>query len=530
MPVPSNRRDQAAAHLEAGVRALAAQAIPAASASLQAAVALAPSWAEPRYHLARVHFAAGDRELAEQTLRAAREADPQYAPALHMLGTMLCDREAFVEALPLLREAATLQPDQAEFRRDLGVLQLFIGDIPAARANLHRALDLDPLIKDILPTLVRMTRMDSGGPEAERLFALTQELIGRVDELPPGEQVRVLYSQGKALEDRGDYDGAFAAFARANALHRETIAYDASAFEARFEAIAEAFSPALIERMGREGVGAQSERPIFILGMPRSGTTLVEQIISAHPDVHGAGEVDVLHRLVSEANGPGGSKFPDWVSGMNGNDLQTIGQVFVDALPAMLPGQSRQTIKRLENYQYIGLIHLCLPNAVIINCRRDPRDSGFSAFSMLFLEEQGFTYDLTELGRHWRAYDKLMAHWMAVLPPGRVLEAPYEGVVADLEGWTHRLLEHCRLDWDDACLRYYESKRLVRSASFAQVREPIYTTSLDRWRPFEQHLKPMFEAMGEPWASGDVEWDGVRGQAIADGRADPTRAAGAAGE
>ena len=526
MPVPSNRRAQALAHIDSGAKALAESAITAARASLQAAVALEPSWAEPRYRLARVHFAAGDRELAEQTLRAALEADPQHAATIHMLGTMLCDREAFVEALPLLREAAALEPDRAEFQRDLGVLQLFIGDIAAARINLHRALDLDPLVKDILPTLVRMTRMDSGGAEAERLFELTLALASRVDELPPAEQIRVFYSLGKALEDRGDYDGAFDAFAKANAMHRQSIDYDPATFEARFQAIAEAFNPALIERLQGEGVGATSDRPIFIVGMPRSGTTLVEQIISAHPDVHGAGEIDILHRLVVESNGPGGSKFPDWVAGMTGADLPIIGNAILDALPAGLAGQGRQTIKRLENYQYIGLIHLCLPNATIINCRRDPRDSGFSAFAMLFLEEQGFTYDLAELGRHWRAYDRLMAHWMAVLPPGRVLEVPYEGVVADLEVWAHRLLEHCHLDWDDACLRFYESKRLVRSASFAQVREPIYTTSLDRWRPFEHRLRPMLEAMGEPWTSGDVEWDGSR----AHKRATPARADEAPGK
>jgi Tfp pilus assembly protein PilF len=510
MPVVSNRRAQAAAHVESGLKALAAGSISAARASLQAAVALEPSWAEPRFQLARVHYAAGDRELAEQTVRSAREADPQHAASTHMLGTVLCDREAFVEALPLLREAAMLEPEQAEFQRDLGVIQLFIGDIAAARANLHRALELDPHVKDILPTLVRMTRMDSGGEDAERLFDLTRALVDRIDELPRGEQIRVYFALGKALEDRGDHDGAFEAFTKANAMHRRTVAYDGPAFEARFQAIATAFSPALFERLKGEGVGAQSDRPIFIVGMPRSGTTLVEQIISAHPDVNGAGEIDLMHRLVTESNGPGGSKFPDWVPTMNGADLQTIGQFFLDALPPGLPGQSRQTIKRLENFQYLGLIHLCLPNAVIINCRRDPRDSGFSAFSMQFLEEQGFTYDLAELGHHWRIYDRMMAHWTEVLPPGKVLEAPYEGVVADLEGWTHRLLDHCRLDWDDACLRYYESKRLVRSASFAQVREPIYTTSLDRWRPFERHLGPMFEAMGEPWASGHVEWDGLR--------------------
>jgi hypothetical protein len=244
--------------------------------------------------------------------------------------------------------------------------------------------------------------------------------------------------------------------------------------------------------------------------MPRSGSTLVEQIISAHPDVHGAGEIDLLGRLVADAAGPGGSRFPDWVTGMNSVDLSLIGQTFIDALPPGLAGQGRQTIKRLEDFQYLGLIHLCLPNAAIIHCRRDPRDTGLSAFAILFLEEQAFSYDIAELGRYWRAYDRLMAHWRTVLPPGTVLEVPYEALVADLEGWTRRLLTHCRLDWDDACLRYYDSKRLVRSASFAQVRQPIYTTSIGRWKPFGANLGPMFEAMGAPWASDDDEDAGAR--------------------
>jgi hypothetical protein len=182
-------------------------------------------------------------------------------------------------------------------------------------------------------------------------------------------------------------------------------------------------------------------------------------------------------------------------------DLATLSSALLAALPPAAPGKTRLTLKRLENFELLGLIHLALPQATLIHCRRDPRDSLVSAFAMLFVDEQGFSYDLADLGRYWRAYDQLMAHWARVLPPGRVLEVPYEGLVADQEGWTRRLLAHCNLPFDTRCLRFYESERLVRSASFTQVRQPIFTSSIGRWRRFAGRLQPMFETMGEPWAS-----------------------------
>ncbi len=212
--------------------------------------------------------------------------------------------------------------------------------------------------------------------------------------------------------------------------------------------------------------------------------------------MHGLGELDILQHLIGEATGPGGSRFPDWAASMNEVDLRLIGQACLDNLPAGLPGQSRATLKRLENFEYLGLLHLCLPNATLIHCRRDARDSCFSAFATLFLEKQEFSYTLDGARPLLARLRPLMAHWNRVLPLGRVLEVSYEGLVADLEGWTRRLLAHCRLEWDDACLRYYEFKRPVRSASFAQVRQPIFTTSIGRWKPFAGHLGPLFAAMG----------------------------------
>ncbi len=496
MTVSPSRRAEAVGRVQAGVEALSAGDVEAARLSLEAALAFEPDWAAAHYYLARTHFAAGDHDSAVAQAHRAVALDPAYAAAAHLVGTLLCDREGFAEARPWLGQAAALEPDNAAFQRDLGVVELFLGDLAAARMHLHRALELDPLVKDILPTLVRMTRMDSGEADAERLFDMTRALVERLDELDPAEQVRVLFALGKALEDRGDYDAAFDAYACANAMHRAMIDYDVAVDEARFAAVEAIFSPALFKRLGGAGRGAPGERPIFIVGMPRSGTTLVEQIISAHANVHGAGEDNLMQRLVGGAAGPGGSRFPHWAAGLNEADLRAVGQACLDAMPPAPSAESRVTIKRLENFEYLGLLHLCLPDATLIHCRRDPRDGCFSAFAMPFLEEQGYSYDLEELGRYWRAYDRLMAHWAAVLPPGRVLEVPYEALVADQEGWTRRLLAHCRLDWDEACLRYYDSERVVRSASFAQVREPIFTSSIGRWKPFGEKLKPLFVAMG----------------------------------
>jgi Tfp pilus assembly protein PilF len=490
-----SRREQAAAHIERGVQALAGEDFPAARQALEAAVTLDPASPAARYLLGRALRGLDDRDGAEQAARMAIQADPQHALSLHFLGQLLCERDRFQEALPWLQSAVALDPGQAQFQRDLGVARLFLGDFEAGRANLLRTLELDPLAKDILPTLVRMTRMDSGESDAERLFDLTQRMAAMRDQLPVDAQIRVLFALGKALEDRGDFAGAFQALADGNALQRAQVTYEIAEDEARFAAVEQVFDPGLFARLDGQGFGAPSNRPIFIVGMPRSGTTLVEQIISAHPDVNGAGEIDLLQHLIGEATGPGGSRFPAWASGMNDTDLRLIGQACLDHLPPGLPGQTRQTIKRLENFEYLGLLHLALPNATLIHCRRDARDSCFSAFATLFLDKQHFTYSQEELGRYWRAYDRLMTHWNAVLPPGRVLEVSYEGLVADLDGWTRRLLAHCGLEWDDACLRYYDSKRPVRSASFAQVRQPIFTSSIGRAKPFARHLQPLFAAM-----------------------------------
>jgi hypothetical protein len=234
---------------------------------------------------------------------------------------------------------------------------------------------------------------------------------------------------------------------------------------------------------------------VFVFGMPRSGTSLIEQILASHRDVQAAGELSTLSRVVSRL-GP----FPAALSGLTPDIATQLGRLYLDEIEPLAAGRSRVVDKMPSNFFYAGLIPLLLPQARIVHVLRNPLDTCLSCYSKLFAREQLFSYDLTELGRFYRGYDKLMAHWRAILPADRFLEVRYEDVVADLEGQARRLISFLDLPWDDACLRFAETDRVVRTASANQVRGPLFATSVDRWKPYARHLAPLFAALEMPAA------------------------------
>jgi hypothetical protein len=240
----------------------------------------------------------------------------------------------------------------------------------------------------------------------------------------------------------------------------------------------------------RAGQGDPSPVPVFILGMPRSGTTLVEQMLASHPQVHGAGELSDFTAAVAGLDGPDGVP-----ADIGGAELRRIGARYVARVRPLAPGALRITDKMPANFRFAGLIHLALPNARIIHLRRDPVDTCLSCFSILFGGDQPHTYDLGELGRYYRAYQRLMEHWRAVLPLGVMLEVQYEALVGDFEPQARRIVAHCGLEWDDACLDFYKTQRPVHTASAVQVRRPVYQTSVGRWRPPEDLLRPLLDAL-----------------------------------
>jgi tetratricopeptide (TPR) repeat protein len=456
----------------------------------------APADAERWFMAGNAAFRQDDLSLAASAYERALALRPDHADAWLNLGAAYRRLERIEDAAACARRVLELKPDDPGGLNNLANVLGAQGRLEEAARCYRRSLEVRPDDPETWYNLVNQQPLNDGSPESEAAFARLSRLAEALDRFTPREQSALLFALGKALDARGETDRAFEALARANALHRSALTFDIAASERLAAAVAERFDPALFARL--QGAGSTDERPVFVVGMPRSGTTLVEQIISAHPEVHGAGEIGLLPALVSKIRGPQGTGFPLWAGALAGADLQRLAQAYLDGIAPRGPGKARLTDKTVGNLELLGLIHLILPNARIIHCRRDPRDVCVSCFSTRFSGGHDYAYDLGELARYWRLYDQLMAHWRAVLPPGRIFEVDYEALVEDLEGSARRLIAHLGLEWDDACLRFYESAREVRTASFAQVRRPIYNGSVGRWRRFATHLEPLLKALGEP--------------------------------
>ena len=271
-----------------------------------------------------------------------------------------------------------------------------------------------------------------------------------------------------------------------NRLKRAAAPYDEAAMMAYFDRIQSIFTKDLIRE--KQGTNA-ARKPIFILGMMRSGSTLVEQILASHPEVHGGGELVALGEIARDIS------YPDGVPGFDGAGLANLAHIYLEKTRSLAAGASHVTDKMPGNFFFAGLIHLMFPGAPIIHTLRDPVDTCLSCFSKLFTEEQFHTYDLGELGRYYRRYRDLMAHWRNVLPPARILDVTYEDVVADLEGQVRRILDYCGLSWDARCLEFHQNRRPVRTASVAQIRQPLYSGAVGRARAYGELLAPLLAAL-----------------------------------
>ncbi len=494
MTYPMNRQALAQKQIEDGEQHFEARRLDRALVSFETAAALCPDMAEAYYQLARTHVLLKDPASGQAAARAGLKVDPRHAGCAHILGLILSEGDNLDEGLVWLKVAVEGAPNHPQVQRDLGVVMLFLGDIEGAREHLMAALKLDVQAHEVLFNLVRITDMSADTDDVQVLMTGMHRLAGVTDTLSPQLAVQVFYSLANAYEARGQADEAFAWLQRGANAQRASRTYDAPADLNRVRRTGEVFNSNHLSRLS--GAGLETNRPIFIVGMPRSGTTLVEQIVSAHPEVYGAGEHPTLLHLLMNSTGLEGARWPDWGSAMLPIDCKNLGQRYLDNIPPVPGAESRTTDKRLENFEFLGLVHLTLPKAPIIHVRRDPRDMALSCYAMLFSNGQEWSYDMAELAAYWREHERLMEHWKTVLPPGRILEVSYEDLVTDLEPQARRIIAHCGLTWDDACLQFHRSVRPVRSASAAQVREPIYDRSIGRWKAFGGHMKPLYDAMG----------------------------------
>jgi tetratricopeptide (TPR) repeat protein len=434
------------------------------------------------------------RELkrAEEALAscdAALALQPNCAEAHNNRSNALMDLGRTAEALTSCDRALALKPDYAEAYEGKGIKLMFLGRFEDAVKAIETAIGLAPRRPRFYYNLTLAKRLTA----EDRHLAAMEDLARDIAALDLEEQHYLHFALGKAFADIAAHERSFEHFLAGNAVKRKQTNYSGETISAVFERTRAAFDGELMSRS--KGLGEPSSVPVFILGMPRSGTTLVEQLLASHPAIFAAGERNDFSALITQFGGERRLRFPELALSISADELRQLGEHYVERIRAAAPDAARITDKMTENFRFVGLIHLALPNARIIHLRRNPVDTCLSCFTTLFYEDLNFTYDLKELGAYYREYETLMTHWRAILPPGVMIDVQYEDVVADLEGQARRIVAHCGLEWDVRCLDFHQTERAVRTASMGQVRRPIYKTSIGRWRAYEKFLTPLLEEL-----------------------------------
>lgn len=428
------------------------------------------------------------RELEEEldALASRQLATAWQNSALGMLYTQLERRE---EALACYRRAAELEPDHGKHFYNIAALQRSLGDMESAETHFDRAIELDPDDFEAVKTRSELRRQTPGRNHVAELESMLANGIA-----DPRGEVQVCYALAKELEDLGQPERSFDYLARGARGRRRLMRYDVQRDIDTMSAIAEAF-PA--ERFGSAAAGSENDEAIFVLGMPRTGTTLVERILASHSEVYAAGELGNFAALLMQqvrALASGSEQRDDLVRLSASVDFEALGNAYIESTRP-LTGRTPRFIDKLPlNFLYVGLIHLALPNATIINLERHPLDTCYAVFKQLFVDAYPFSYDLEELGRYFAAYERLMRHWRSVLPEV-VFTVEYERLVTDFETEVRRLLEHCGLSFEEDCLRFYENPSASTTASTAQVRQPVYRSSVGRWRQYEAQLAPLIKTL-----------------------------------
>jgi tetratricopeptide (TPR) repeat protein len=404
--------------------------------------------------LAFTHYQLGNLERAESLYREAVSMNPEHTQSHYGIGICMNAKGRKAEAIESFRTAIRLNPEYVQ------------AHVQLASSIKHEKRD-DDIIK--MEELLESPTLDSA-------------------------QISHLhFGLGKAYEDLGEYDHAFSHYAAGNDLKRDASRYNINEERRVMDNIIRKFDKGLLERL--ENCGHPSNNPIFIVGMPRSGTTLTEQILSRHPKVHAAGEIKYLGKLINNYFSEQlHAHFPNNIEQLDCQSLSQLGKQYCDMTSHYDNAAGYITNKMPYNYLSIGMIHLMLPNAKIIHCTRNPLDTCFSCYANNFAEKQSYTNNLVELGQYYALYYNLMQHWRQ-LDAINIIEVSYEEIVNDQEFQTRRLLDACDLEWDDACLDFHKSVRPVLTASVSQVREKIYNKSIQRWKHFESHLTPLIDTL-----------------------------------
>lgn len=447
-----------------------------------------PTFTLGRYGLALVLFHQQKLAPALEQFDLLLSRDPRRLEYLGLKAETLARLGAFPESLACLEYLLEHHPNDAGSWDNYGHLLRTLGRRAECEVAYKRAIELRPTLGDAYWGLANLKTFKF---EPDLVRAMRAQL-DRLDFGPSEDRIALLFALGKALEDQRDFSDAFAAYDEGNRLRRAYLPHDRVANTKGVARARSLFTAPFFAARAHSGSAAPD--PIFIVGMPRAGSTLVEQILSSHSAVEGTME---LIELVAIAKRLGAARpYPECLSELSEPELRSLGEEYLERTRPFRKSDAPYFIDKLpNNFAHTGLIHLILPNARIVDVRRNPLACCVSNFKQHWATGQTFAYDLTDLGAYYRDYVKLMAHFDSVLP-GRVHRVIYEELVADLEGETRRLLDACGLPFEEACLRFHENKRAVRTPSSEQVRQPIFTAGIDSWKPYEAWLEPLKTALG----------------------------------
>jgi Tfp pilus assembly protein PilF len=464
----------------------------AAECSWRQSLTLDPTFAEAHYNLGVLLQETHRMEEAGACYQAALLRPAWHPRALNNLGTVHTKAGNSAEALRCFDQAVLLDPAYGTAHHNRGRTLVTLGRFKEACQAFESAIAHLPPSKhaQIYRNFASAKRFTRNDPSLQSMEALWRDK----PTLSANDQMALNFALGKAYDDIGDHAQSFQHYRAGNREKRRQTHYDEAGTLTKLDRIRAAYSPELMA--ARAGASESSDVPVFIVGMPRSGSTLVEQILSSHPDIHGAGECEDFPQLVNVARQADGTPLlPIGIAGLPDAVLRELGRHYVQLMQARSPAARRVVDKNLINFQNVGLIHLALPSAKIIHTRRDPVDTCLSCFFNYFQGDFPYAYDLAELGRYWRAQNELMAHWHRVLPAGSILELRYEDVVGDQEGQTRRLLDHIGMDWNASCLNFHRNQRPIYTASARQVREPIYRSSVHRARAYDAFIEPLLNIL-----------------------------------
>jgi len=417
--------------------------------------------------------------------------NPKYGMAYNNLGSAYENIDDEDAALEAYKKAIEINSQHAEAQHNLGAILNQRGQIEEAKECYIQAIDAKPNFTYAHHSLSTLKKYTEDDPHLTMLENIAQQ----APQMDHETQTKFWFALGKARGDIKQYKESFEAYNKANALHRQTFPYNIEDTRATINQITKGFDQGFANKKAK---ACEDDTPIFILGMPRSGSTLIEQILDSHSQVYGAGELkDLSDVVMGVANLEEGATYIDWFKNVDDRTLEDIGARYIERIRQHSDDALRIVDKMPSNFFYVGLIHKILPNAKIIHSMRDPMDICISNYMRMFKQTMPFAYDLKELGQYCRLCHDMMDHWRGVIPDGTIYTMEYESLVDDLEGKAKELINFCGLEWESSCLDFYKNKRIVKTASHNQVNKPIYKTSVKRWKQYGDYIQPLIDGYNQ---------------------------------